>query len=89
MACRGRCAGCGRTGPAREVTAHLPQCAQWAALYLEDPARALGPEEELERWQREDKAVEHAVLVATLRGASESRRAAQAARFTLADPLEE
>ena len=50
---RGRCAGCGRTGPHKAVLVHVLQpCPDWVALYRRDPAAALDPGTEYERWQR-------------------------------------
>jgi hypothetical protein len=62
-------------------------CQDWAALYRSSPEAALGPEEELERYRRDDQHAEHAAMAAALRQRSVAGRAAAQERFTLADPL--
>lgn len=52
---QGRCAGCGKTdGSAKALNKHILQCPDYIALYKVDPARALTPEAEWERWQAEE-----------------------------------
>lgn len=55
----GRCEGCGRTGPAPRIGAHILECPAW--LYLPYDHQ-LDPVESYTRWQaegRQEKRVEH------------------------------
>jgi hypothetical protein len=52
---QGRCAGCGKSdSSAKALNKHIMSCPQYVALFQKDPARALTPEAEYERWQAED-----------------------------------
>jgi hypothetical protein len=51
----GRCAGCGRSGPAKKISAHQLNCEPFQMLYLANPDKALGPLAEQARWEAEDK----------------------------------
>lgn len=42
----------------RKVTTHVVVCPDYAQLYREDPARALSPEDEYNRWKVEDHSPE-------------------------------
>jgi hypothetical protein len=86
---QGRCAGCQECGELKRVTLHVMTCARWAALYRGNPAAALGPAEELERWTREDRGGERAADLARRVSDTQGRRAASVARFTVRDPLED
>lgn len=50
----GRCAGCGRIDSVRKISQHIVDCANFLALYQEDPDRCLTPAAEYERYRRED-----------------------------------
>jgi hypothetical protein len=89
MSAPGRCAGCGETGPERAVAGHAVRCPEFAALHRLDPARALPPAAEHQRWLAEErpgqKAAQHDAKVAD----TESRRAQMAERFRTRDFLED
>lgn len=86
---QGRCAGCHRTGPRKQLDWHVTACEQWARLWREDPAAALLPGPEYARWRAEERPAEHA---AGLRGRvadTVARREQSVGRFQARDPLEE
>lgn len=59
---RGRCAGCGHEdASARQTAKHVNSCPAYLELYRTDPARALSPEAEAERWARFRETDEHAM----------------------------
>lgn len=55
---KGRCAGCQKTGPVREIERHTTACEKYAALYVATPERALAPADEFLRYQREERSEE-------------------------------
>jgi hypothetical protein len=88
--CQGRCAGCGLTGPYRDIRSHTISCPEFAALVRFDPGAALEPAQEYARYvasgaQAEAKAESRAAQVAD----TDARRAAMAERFRTRDPLED
>lgn len=86
---QGRCAGCKKTGPLKPISAHVITCADWAALYRENPGAALSAAEEFARWSREERQAEHAAGLALRIADTEGRRALSVARFKVKDPLED
>ena len=84
---QGRCAGCGKVGASVRIEQHLTTCADYLLLFKADPEKALLPEAELERWQREDRSPEakaaakeirlHGILVD-----QDQRRAQQETRWS-------
>lgn len=87
---QGRCAGCGETGPERQVTAHLASCARFAQLYREHPERALPPAREYRRWREQEKAAEQEERIAARITATGIERSVMADRFrTPPDILED
>lgn len=86
--CQGRCAGCGQTGPAKVIRAHAVRCKKFASLFRADPARALEPEPEYERWRAEDAGAEKDAARQSQVGRTDDARAAMAERFRTKDPLE-
>lgn len=55
----GRCAGCGFSSPScKKVQAHVLSCPDYLALYKSNPAAALTPEQEYERWKLEEDSPE-------------------------------
>ncbi len=89
MSTQGRCAGCQEAGELKRITWHVLACTRWAALYQENPAAALPPSVEHERWQRDERAGEHQADLARRVADTQAQRAASVARFTVADPLED
>lgn len=89
MPCKGRCAGCGKTGPKKAVSAHILRCPDWARKYREDPPSALLPEEEYERWLQQDRPGERAAALRERVAETDAHRAAMAARFASRDILED
>jgi hypothetical protein len=89
MRAQGRCAGCKVTGELPAVTWHVLSCHDWAALYLKDPAAALPPAQEYERWRRDDRAGEHRAGLEGRIADTQAQQAASVARFKVADPLED
>lgn len=55
---KGRCRGCGETGPVAEVNGHIVICPDWARLYALDPSAVLDPAAEYARWRRDDRPAE-------------------------------
>lgn len=86
---KGRCAGCETTGLLKAVTTHVVTCQAWAALYRENPARALSPEAEYARWEAEDRKSERTAAVEARIQETDDRRAAMASRFAYRDVLED
>ena len=85
----GRCAGDGETGELKAVTSHVLRCPAWAALYRADPARALTPAGEYDRWAAKEQAAEKAARHDVVVGDTQRRRDVQADRFRTRDPLED
>jgi hypothetical protein len=83
----GRCAGCGKTGSACHVSAHIIDCGDWLALYASDPARALDAEAEHERWKADDQQTERDVRREAKTEAGEAARTASLGRFRYVNPL--
>jgi hypothetical protein len=54
----GRCAGCGRTGSLRKITQHMVSCSDFIDLFGRDPAKALDPEAEYDRYRAEERNAE-------------------------------
>jgi hypothetical protein len=54
----GRCSGCGRTDSLRKISTHIVDCFAYLDLFQRDPARALGPAAEYERYRAEDRSPE-------------------------------
>lgn len=86
---QGRCAGCQESGALKRVEQHVMTCEKWAALYRADPAAALTPAQEQERWAREERAGEHKADLDRRVSDTQGRRAASVARFKVKDPLED
>jgi hypothetical protein len=86
---QGRCSGCQQAGPLKKIGAHVITCAAWAALYREDPAAALAPAEEYERWRAQDRAAEHQADLARRVSDTQANRAASVALFQVRDSLED
>jgi hypothetical protein len=86
---QGRCAGCQESGELKRIDHHVLTCAKWAALYRADPAAALMPAQEHERWVREERAAEHRADLAGRVADTQARRRASVARFATVDPLED
>lgn len=86
---QGRCAGCREAGELKAVAHHVLTCAKWAALYRADPAAALAPAQEHERWVRDERAGEHKADLDRRVADTQGRRAASVARFKVEDPLED
>ena len=86
---KGRCAGCGYTDSARKVSLHImTPCPRWVALWAEDPALALDPEAEYERWAREDRQAEKDQAREEKVAATNAARDAMADRFATRNILE-
>jgi hypothetical protein len=83
----GRCAGCGETGSVPRVARHVFRCDKWAALFRHDPALALDPEAEYQRWLAEDKDDEREQRREVVAVQTETRRAAGLTRFRTRDIL--
>jgi len=83
----GRCAGCGRQGSARRISHHTTECAPWLELFEADPSRALSPEAEYQRWQREGRQEERDAHLAAVTSEARVRRSAAADRFRRRDIL--
>jgi hypothetical protein len=86
---QGRCAGCQLTGELKTVGVHVIKCAKWAELYRKDPAAALSPKDEYERWRDSERAAEHRADLEDRIADTQRRRAASVARFQVLDPLED
>lgn len=87
---QGRCAGCGEMGTAAEVSEHIRACTPYRQLFDDSPERALAPEEELRRWQEEDRPGERAGRKEAAVSEADRRRGEQRARWeTPPDPLED
>jgi hypothetical protein len=83
------CSGCKKAGPLKKIAAHVITCPAWAALYRRDPAAALSPAGEYERWREQDRGAEHQADLARRVSDTQGARAASVARFKVADPLED
>jgi hypothetical protein len=68
---------------------HILSCPDWSALYRKDPAAVLGPEQEYERWLRDDAQEEKAADLAGRVADTLDRRAAMHDRFRTVDILED
>ena len=86
---RGRCAGCGETADLSATRRHIVSCSKWAALYQRDPAHALSPEDEYERWVREDRDGERETRRTQAMADTDDRKAQSVQRFKVRDPLED
>ncbi len=86
---QGRCAGCRETGELKRIVCHVLTCPKWALLYRQDPAAALAPAQEHERWVRDERPAEHAADLRRRIADTQGRRAASVARFKKPDPLED
>lgn len=89
MSCHGRCAGCTETGSLKNLVVHVVACPDWAELYRKDPAAALGPAEEYDRWLREDRDREKQADLEGRIADTLDRRAAMLRRFRTVDILED
>lgn len=87
--CQGRCAGCGKTGPAKVIRGHTTGCKKFASLFRADPARALDPEAEYARWKDEEAGTEKTAARQAQVDRTDDARAAMAERFRTKDPLED
>jgi hypothetical protein len=85
----GRCAGCRRSGELKSIRWHVVICPEWARLYRDDPAAALDPEAEFERWRRADRPAERDADLQVRIADTEARRERSVARFRRTDPLED
>jgi len=64
----GRCAGCGKTsGSARVINAHVLECPEYKELYKTNPAAALSPQAEQQRWLTEDGKTQDQIATAQAR----------------------
>jgi hypothetical protein len=52
---KGRCDGCGKDGPEREIRDHIISCPDWARLYDKDPSSVLDPAAAYARWHEQDR----------------------------------
>lgn len=86
---QGRCPGCQETGELKKIVFHVMTCPKWAALYRADPAAALAPAQEYERWATEERAGEQRADLDRRIDDTQARRARSVARFQKADPLED
>jgi hypothetical protein len=77
----GRCAGCGSTGPDKNLRAHVRSCSDFAELYRRDPALAMDPVPEYQRWQRDSRPAERVAGRHAAIDDEEARRAAMHRRF--------
>lgn len=77
------------TGPLRDLIVHVVGCPDWAALYRKDPAAALEPAEEYDRWAREDQRREKQADLDRRVADTLDRRASMLQRFRTADILED
>lgn len=87
----GRCAGCGQTdkNPA-DTREHVRYCVDYARLYAGHPERALEPEQEFERWVREQRDQDRAGRKEAAIGEADRRREEQRRRWeTPRDILED
>jgi hypothetical protein len=89
MRAQGRCAGCQEAGELKAVTWHVRWCEKWALLYRADPAAALMPAEEYERWVREERPAEHTADLQRRVADTVSQRERSVNRFRKPDPLED
>lgn len=87
MRAQGRCAGCHAQDELKAAEWHVLCCEKWAALYRSDPAAALSPAEEYDRWRREDRSGERAADLQRRVVDTQAERAASVARFASVDPL--
>lgn len=84
---QGRCAGCGKTGQScKGMKNHILECPAYVKLYKSDPSKALMPEQEFERWQREENSEEARAAARDVRLAAkfaelDSKRDAQSERW--------
>jgi hypothetical protein len=85
----GRCAGCQESGALKKIEHHVLTCAKWAVLYRAEPAAALTPAQEHERWAREERPAEHQADLQVRVADTQARRRASVARFATVDPLED
>lgn len=84
----GRCAGCGETSKsASEIREHTRYCPDYRALYARDPAAALDPEAEYQRWVSEDRGAERAGRREDAVAEADRRRAEQRDLLAVQDPL--
>jgi hypothetical protein len=89
VSAQGRCAGCQETGELKAVSWHVTACPKWAALYRADPAAALGPAQEFDRWADQERPGARADDLAGRVSDTQKMRRASIARFKVADPLED
>lgn len=86
---RGRCAGCGETGPNKVIRSHTVRCAKFAALVKSDAGAALEPAREYQRWLDSGQAdAEKADARQAQVDRTDDAREAMAERFKTRDPLE-
>jgi hypothetical protein len=77
----GRCAGCTKVAPVPAIRIHVVDCPAWQKLYAADPARALEPVAEYQRWLDEDKDDERDQHRERAVAETAERRAAGTVRF--------
>lgn len=78
----GRCAGCGQVDrDARVTEEHIRYCANFAAVYAEDPDKVLAPAAEFARWKADDRQDERDVRKEGVILVADQRRADQQARW--------
>lgn len=68
---------------------HVVACPDWASLYRKDPAAALEPAEEYDRWVREDQQREKQADLDRRVADTLDRRASMLGRFRTVDILED
>jgi hypothetical protein len=93
---KGRCAGCGKTDSSCKVMdSHVVTCPDFIRVYRENPAKALNPREEFDRWNAEENSPEARAEAKDLRltarfAALDQRRMEQSERWQKPkDPLDD
>lgn len=86
---KGRCSGCGQVDDLPRTRQHIVSCPDWAALYQRASAQALTPEDEFDRWVRDERDGERAAVRVQAMADTDDRKALSVARFKVPDPLED
>lgn len=85
-----RCGGCGKTDKsAAVIMEHIRYCPDYAALFARDPAAALDPVSEYQRWAAEDRADERAAHREDAIATADVRRDEQRSTLSAPDILED
>jgi hypothetical protein len=86
----GRCDGCGKTGPASRISAHILECEHWQRKYATDPGSVRDPETAYAAWQAGGRTEDREDRKAVLAERETVTRTAASARFaTPKDILED